>query len=163
MACFPWRTKFLLFFDIYEDTTPALCQHLKGGCTQRSQDACRDYQQLQIKHSQHHWDQTGYCIMVLFIICFILVCVFNSSLEKQNTEIKTTHVFPTEAVYPTIKFKYFFLKGVSESTEVTVRKRKYSNWPFQKHLPDAQFYSNVVGAELRHDHSPEQFHTYKHG
>lgn len=127
--------------DIYEDTTSALCQHQKGGCTQRSQAACRDYQQLQTKHSQHHWDQTGYCIIVLFIILFILVCVFNSSLEKQNTEIKTTHIFPTEVIYLTIKFKYFFLKGVSESTEVTVRKRKYSYQSFQKHLPDAQFYS----------------------
>lgn len=125
MACFPWRTKFLLVFDIYEDTTPALCQHQKGGCTQRSQAACRDYQQLQIKHSQHHWGQTGYCIIVLFIILFILVCVFNSSLQKQNTEIKTTHIFPTEVIHLTIKFKYFFLKGVSQSTEVTVRKRKY--------------------------------------
>lgn len=151
-------------FDIYEDTTPALCQHQKGGHTQGSQVACRDYQQLQIKHSQHHWDQTGYCIIVLFIILFILVCIFsNSSHEKQSTEIKTTHIFPTEVVYLTIKFKYFFLKYILESIEVTVRKRKHSYWPFEKHLPDAQFYSIVVGAEPRHDYSPEQFHTYKHG
>lgn len=60
-------------------------------------------------------------------------------------------------VYLTIKFKYFFLKNILESMEVTVRKRKYSYWPFQKHLPDAQFYSILVGAELRHDHSPEDF------
>lgn len=126
-------------FDIYEDTTPALCQHQKGGCAQRSQVACRDYQQLQIKRSQHHWGQTGYCITVLFIILFILVCLFNSSLEKQNTEIKNTHIFPTKVVYLTIKFKYFFLKDTLESMEVKVRKRKYSYWPFQKHLPDAQF------------------------
>lgn len=150
-------------FDIYEDTTPDLCQHQKGGCTQRSQVACRDYQQLQIKHSKHHWDQTGYCIILLFIILFILACAFSSSsLEKQNSEIKTTHVFPTGVVYLTIKFKYF-LKDILENIKVTVRKRKYLYWPFQKHLPDAQFYSIVIGAEPRHDSSPEQFHTYKHG
>lgn len=40
--------------------------------------------------------------------------MFNSSLDKQNTEIKTTHIFPTEVVYLTMKFKYLLLKGVLE-------------------------------------------------
>lgn len=87
--------------------------------------------------------------------------MFNSSLEKQNTEIKTTHIFPAEVVYLTIKFKYFFLKDIFESFEVTVRKMFILAFP--KALADAQFYSILVGAELRHDHSPEQFHNCKHG
>lgn len=54
---------------------------------------------------------------------FLCVCAFNSSLEKQNTEIKPTHIFPTEVVYLTIKFKYFFLNVILESIKVTVRKK----------------------------------------
>lgn len=55
-------------------------------------------------------------LLSFFIILFILVCVcmFSSSLDKQNTEIKTTHIFPTEVVYLTMKLMYFLLKDVLE-------------------------------------------------
>lgn len=56
-------------------------------------------------------------VLLSFLLSFLFWCVcsmFNSSLDKQNTEIKTTHIFPTEVVYSTMKFKYLLLKGVLE-------------------------------------------------